>query len=206
MTIVVTSAPDPTKPAISLTLLKAHLNILETDYDTVLPLYTASAVAEFEAITGRALINQTVRQTFDQFPCEDYFLLEKSPVVSDIAIQYYDEEEELQTLATSVYSVNRDQVCPRVQLKEGQVWPTIHGSRLSCVQITYQVGYGADDTFVPAPIKHILALIIGDSFVNREDSVVMPGIGSIVINWGARDMMKKYKANYYQHRSQNRTN
>lgn len=207
MTIEVISPPDPTKPPILASLLKTHLNILssETEYDTALDLYMSSAVLEFTAITGTALITQTVKQTFDGFPsCEDYFLLERGPYRELVSFTYVDSEGDTQTVDPDSYTILKTGDCPKVCLNHNYSWPSSLNLNFGAVQITYKVGFGADETSVPKDIKHILAMLVGDSFVNRENETVMPGIGAIIVTNSSYRLMKKHKINYYEVKGQKR--
>lgn len=208
MTIVVTSPPDyATNKPIALNLLKQHLSMLstETDWDDILNMYMVAAVAEFETRTKRALLTQTVKQVFDCFPCERYFLLERAPYIGSISIQYYNELDVLTTLPTTVYRVVPYATAPIIELKTDQEWATdIHPDRYDAVEVSYQCGYGTNDSSVPVDIKRLLSSMIGDMFVNREDTVVQPGIGSAVVSRNSLDAMMKHYTGYYEHKSQGR--
>lgn len=205
MTVRVISAPAA--QAIATSLVKEHLRILGTDDDAALALYIPSAIEQFEAITGRCLIKQTITQEFDSFPDVDYFLLERgTPLIQLLHIKYYDTDNVLQTFAADNYLIASSTLPPTVCLNTNKWWPTdIHPTRLGSVQVTYEAGYGTADSSVPMDIKHALSLLVGDFFNNREDSVVMPGINaSVKVHWPSYRFMQKYKVNFYQHASQSR--
>lgn len=208
MTVFVTSAADlEASPPITSSLLKKHISILpsEVDHDDILDLYLPSAVSEFESKTKKAVITQTYKQIFDCFPCENYFLLERSPLVTFTDIQYYDSSDTLKTLASSVYSVEPSPVCPFVQLKTDQTWPSdIHPTRLNCVEVTYSAGFGANALAIPADIRRLLAMIVGDSFLFREDTQIIPGVAQIIVTPSSFNGMQKYYSNYFEHKSQKR--
>jgi len=206
MSISIITPPDVTKPPITIELLKSHLSILqdEIDFDEILQMYLGSAVDEFTAVTKRCIINTTVRQTFDDFPCEDYFRLERAPLVSFTSLQYRDTAGAWQTVDSSIYSYDVLEDYPILQLKEGKTWPSSLSEGFSCVRLQYVAGYGADETTVPYDIKRILCMLIGDSYLHREESVTMPGVGLVVVNASAARAMKKYMLNYYEHASQKR--
>lgn len=192
----------PAVNAISLSLVKEHLRILGADDDTALEgLYIPSAIANFEAITGRALITQTVEETFDQFPaCSSYFLLERgSPLQSVTHVKYWASDDTLKTFDAASYFVSTSTLPGTICLKTGYSWPSdIHPTRLGAVVVTYVVGYGASDSNVPADIKQALSLLIGDLYRNREDSVVSSGVSRVDVNWPSVRLAKKYRTFYYQ--------
>lgn len=207
MTIAIVTPPDATKPPILAGLLKQHLSILpaETDFDQILEMYLDGAVDEFTSRTGKAIISQVVRQSFDCFPCEDYFLLERSPVIAFTKIEYRNSSGAWVELPSTVYQVDGDNISPIVQLKDQQVWPVdIHCSMLNSVRCTYTVGFGTDETDVPMGVKRILSMLCGDSHLHREDTVVIPGATQIVVTLSSYASMRRYFSNYFEHRSQKR--
>lgn len=207
MSIIIVTPSSPSVMPISSSLLKAHLNILdtETDYDQVLGMYLPAAMAEFTAYTGRALLQQTVRQSFDRFPCENYFLLERCPLISFTKLEYFDNTDTLITVDPSLYTVSEDEIAPILQLKYGKSWNYSYSyNRLNAVRATYVVGYGTDASSIPMDIKRILCMMVADSFLYRENIMAQPGIGQIVLTHSAYSAMNKYKTNFFEHLSQSR--
>lgn len=199
---------EPAVPAITLALVKEHLRILGSDDDTALSsIYIPSAIANFEALSGRALITQTIEETFDQFPTDStYFLLEKgSPLQSVTHVKYWAKDETLKTFDAANYFVVANTLPASINLKAGVSWPTdIHESRLGSVVVTYVAGYGAADTNVPADIRQALSLLIGDLYRNREDSQTFSGVSKVDSTWPSVRLIKKYRTFYYQLASQSR--
>lgn len=207
MTINVVTPPDANEPAITIETLKTHLSMLptDTDFDTLIKMYLGSAVEEFTSRTKMAIISQGVRQTFDCFPDDErYFRLERAPLVSLQTIQYRNNLSEWATLPGSVYSYDLEEPYPIIQLKDNQTWPSdIHSSMLNCVRVNYEVGYPSQKE-VPDDIKRILCMLIGDSYLYREDTVALPGVTAVVVTSSSYNAMNKFKINYYEHRSQSR--
>jgi uncharacterized phiE125 gp8 family phage protein len=192
----------PALPAIPLQLLKEHLRIIGNDDDETLKLYLDAATQGFEAYANQSLILQTVQQSFDSFPVENFFLLERSPLHTFTAIQYYDVDGTIQTLNPSIYSVNNDTTPPAISLKKGASWPSVDENRLGAVICTYVAGYGVDAASVPSDIKQGLCLIVGDLFQGREDTIAQPGIVIARSFWGSNRFFHKFKSYYYSHASQ----
>lgn len=205
MSISIITPPDPEKPAITTALLKSHLSILadETDYDAILEMYLGSAVDEFTSKTKRAVIYQTVRQSFDQFPYETYFRLERAPLVSFTSLQYRNSAGAWVVVDPAIYSVDPLEQEPIVQLSNNRIWPgDISVQGYSNVRVQYVCGYGADETAIPFDIKRILCMIVGDSYLYREDSDARPGAGLVIVNPSSINAMRKYMLNYFEHKSQ----
>lgn len=53
----------------------------------------------------------------------------------------------------------------------GQIWPVML-PQIGSVQVTYEAGYGPDDTEVPAAIKQWIAMNVATIYENRERCVV----------------------------------
>jgi uncharacterized phiE125 gp8 family phage protein len=207
MSISIITPPDPETPPIALNLLKSHLSMLplEVDFDELIKMYLGAAVEEFESRTKRAIISRVVRQTFDCFPCEDFFCLECAPLLSLSSIQYRNDEGNFVTLSADVYSYDIIETNPIIQLKVDQVWPEdIDPYGFNCVRVNYTAGYGADESDVPMDIKRSLSMLVGDSYLNREDSLAIPGVSSVFVSANSYQAMKKFRLNYFEHRSQKR--
>ena len=205
--MTIQKTPVNSNKAIPLALVKEHLRVIGDDEDSTLNLYIDTATEIFEEFAKTSLINKTIVQRFDQFPCEDYFLLEMGrPLVTFTSIQYYNKSNVLTTLDSSKYIVSAHNVPPTISLIPNQSsWVTdLHESRLQAVEVRYTSGFGTTYGDVPSDIKNILLLLIGDLYANKEDTVIMSGIGSLTVSWHATKLMQKYKSYYYEHRSQSR--
>lgn len=199
--IEITTAPA--QRPIELDLVKEHLRILESDDDNLLQHYIDAATDIFESLTKQALINRVVKQTFDKFPRERYFLLETGPAATTItSIKYWDELSVLRTVASSVYELAAG-MPGVVSLKLGQSWPTdLNQDRHKCVEVVYTAGRGTSEADIPADIKQALSSIVGDLYVNREDTVIQPGATILNVGWHSKALMHKYRLNHYEHPSQ----
>ena len=95
--------------------------------------------------------------------------LNKYPI-SAVSVQYYDKNNTLQTLSTSVYDVDITNSPTRIRLGYNQEWPDTR-ERLNAVKITCTVGF-ASAAAVPEDIKAAIKLMIGHLYANRESVVV----------------------------------
>ena len=206
--MIVSRTKSTTELPISLELAKQHLFITETDLDVILEdLFIPSAVNAFEEITKRALITETVVEALDCFPsCENYFHLERGcPLQSVTSVKYYDEDNTLQTFDSSNYIVSASTLPGSITLATNKRWPTdIHKTRLAAVEITYVAGYGLDDENIPIDIKHALCQMLGEFDLNREDTVIQPGVTKVDVDWASSKVIDRYKTFYYRHKSQDR--
>lgn len=205
MSLAIVTPPDENKFAIELDLLKKQIHILpsETDEDDLLKLYIKSATEEFESYTGRAVLKQRLRQSFDKFPCEPCFNLERANNVELVSFEFANNLGVFADVDSDIYVLDSDSLCPRICLNNNQTWPINRAtSQFNAVRLVYDCGYGEDAANVPAGVQHIIAMIAADSYVHREDTEISPGVVSVKVTWTSLNMMNKYKTHYCPFRSQ----
>lgn len=190
----------PAADVVSLAEIKAHCRAEEfTDHDDYLAACVAAATKHIDGRDGwlgRALVDQTWELRFDEF-CEDKIALPLPPVLEVVHIKYYDDDGELQTLATSVYhviGVNGGRP-GYVALKDGQSWPATD-VRPEAVIIRFRCGYVDHDASpvsgsVPEPIKQAIMLFAGTMYANRETMVI--GVSVTPMPWAAEALLAPYR-------------
>lgn len=199
--VITPPASDPITSA----LVKEHLRVIGTDEDLKINNSIKAAALTFEQYTGQALVNQTIKQTIDQFPCgKSFFLLEKGAHATTlVSLQYYNKDNVLTTVPSDVYFLVDASYPASINLNTNKSWPIdIHPTRIAAVEITYTTGYGANETAVPADIKEALSLIIGDMYLHREDTIMMPGVAVVNPTHNSKKIMNQYVVNYWQHREE----
>lgn len=182
--LVVRKITEPTYQPISLAQAKAHLRVDIGDEDALIASLIIAATQYCEKVLARSLCESTYRLTLDRFPCGlvyDYasasingwdIRFPYGSVISVESIKYDDENGSEQTLSSSVYRLEADEIPGRVSLGYNQEWPdTIKHS--GAVRIIYKAGYATGDestqqAAVPAAIKQAILLLIGHWFENRE--------------------------------------
>ena len=209
--MAITVVTPPASNALSVAAVKPHLNIEpdEIEWDAELEdIYIPSAVWNFETFTGRALITQTVKQTFDQFPSEDFFNVERYPAAAIDSIQYYDTDNTLQTFDPSNYIFVSTSTPQKVCLAYGKTWPSdIHPTRLMAVEVNYITGEADTQLglFQAHPeFKAPLCMLVADLYKNREDDEFGPGISKVQPEWTSTRLMLRLRTFFYQHQSQSR--
>lgn len=165
MRLSVTVQP-PVEP-ITLAEIYAHLRLdatgsPPTNPDDALLMSQIQAAREYaEQLTRRAIIEQTLAYKLPYFPTDRIFFLPRrfydetltdylkpyyielpksSPFISLVSVQYYDQNDTLQTLDPSFYQVSNDAEPARIDLVYGQIWPWTY-ERTDAVIITYKAGY-----------------------------------------------------------------
>ena len=158
----------PTLRAISLEQARKQCELDQDDatHDDQLSMLIDTATDQFENDCDICLLTQTQRVYLEDFIDEIY--LPKRPIQSIASIKYYDQSDALQTLSSTVYSLNSPE--RSVELKFNQVWPSVATERWDAVEVTYVCGY-ASASLVPAAARHALLLLVGYYFgQNRGDN------------------------------------
>lgn len=130
---------------VTVTQLKAHLDIRDSDRDTYLTDMIARAKAWVERFTAKNIAVAAVVDTFNEFG--DYLLLSRGPFSTLTSIAYVDENSANQTLAGTF-------------VRDGRIyapttgWPAI--GDYSTITVTYQAGYAT----TPADLDSAMLLLI----------------------------------------------
>ncbi|MGE5467289.1 MAG: head-tail connector protein [Ignavibacteria bacterium] len=118
----------------------------------------ARAVAQFaETETWRAVVASRWEQSLDSFPGPSLvgvpygrtyslpghaILLERSPLIQVVSIQYMDMAGAWQTMAPEDYVVDDSGPVPRITPIFGKIWP-INRPQIGSVKVTFDAGYAA---------------------------------------------------------------
>jgi len=148
---------------------KTHLKVDTDADDTYIDNLISAATESAQIFTNRYFINSTIIQYGDTW--SDIATLFKSPVSSVDEITYYDSDNSLETLATSVYLTDVNHQPARIGLKPNQSFPSL-ADRISAVIVEYTVGYGSSAANVPEGIKEAVLLTVGNLYENRQEVVV----------------------------------
>lgn len=142
---------------------------------------------DFEALTGRALINQTWTWALDAWPRKaadsgDWsgtrdgpismfdapsLTIPKAPLSSITSITTYDTAGTGTLWAASNYQVDTISVPGRVA-PANTVWPTATRA-LNAIVVVFVAGYGASASAVPIDIRHALKAHIARAYERRGD-------------------------------------
>lgn len=163
--------PPAVRP-VTIDEVKRNCRIDHSDEDDLLEMLIDVAVSHLDGYgraLGRALISQTWRHSVDEF-C-DVIRLPLGPMIAITSVQYYDGDDVLQTLASTVYGAFSDEIGPYIELLESQYWPAT-ATRSDAVRITYTAGYGATADKVPAAIRWAILMMIVGLYENRGSVVI----------------------------------
>ena len=177
-----------TVPLLTTAEAKSHLRVDTTADDTLIDNLVKAARESAEVYTNRFFIDTTLTLKGDKWSDIEYLF--KSPVRSISSIKYYDSDNALQTLATSVYLLDNSHQPSRVTLDEGESFPNL-ASRANAIEVVYGVGYGNAASDVPEAIRQAVLLTVGHFYQNREDVVV--GRIASQLPMAAKYLLDQYK-------------
>lgn len=176
-TVVTAATSSPI--SLSQAAKQCELNPDDADHQAQLNLLITEAREQWEHDTDTFAISQTLEITANTF--DNPFPLVGRPVSAITFIKYYDENETLQTVSSSIYGL--DTTRRLVRLNSLQSWPT-HSDRWDAVVVRYVAGYASADA-VPAIAKQAMLLLVAHYFENRdmlmsEAMSAMPAYESLV--------------------------
>lgn len=160
----VVTTPAASEP-VSLADMKEHLKVDVVDDDALITTLIIAARKWIEFYCNRSVPSQTLTAKLDAFPNIDRsFIVPQSPVISVTSIQYIDAQGVLQTLDSSLYTVDIDSVPARIEPSYGNSWPSTR-TQHNAVTIIYPAGQSSVDE----DIVHALKLMVGSLYLAREN-------------------------------------
>lgn len=149
------------------TLPTDQLRLNGTDEQSLVESYIKAARQIAEDRQNRVLISQTWELYMDSFKKTE-ILLDKTPVQSITSVKYYDDENALQTLDSSLYELDNVSEPARLRPVSGESWPSTY-DKYNAVLIEFVAGYGdaADD--VPESTRDAMLMIVANFYENRGD-------------------------------------
>lgn len=164
------AASDPVTTAEA----KTHMRVDTSDDDTYIAGLISAATQYAQDRTNRQFINATFKLRLDGFLASQLWL-PRGPLSSITSIQYLDENDATQTLASSKYKVDTTSMPGRVVRADGESWPSTTANPQSVI-ITYVSGYGSSTSDVPEGIRLAIRMLTAHWYEAREPVIV----GSIV--------------------------
>lgn len=177
--------PPAASQVVTRTEMKAHLRVDHSSEDDLIDFLLAEA-EEAVASDCRVVLLDTVTELYlDNFPYSQAYanrqtlenvlatggvyqeiILKRRPVSAINSIKYYDSDNVLQTLATSVYETDLIGPHPRIRPKVSQNWPATY-SRYNAIVINFNEGY-ANVAAIPKGIKQLIRLKVAGWYENRS--------------------------------------
>lgn len=169
---------QPTAEPLTLDEVKTFLNLTSNDHDAMLDLFIRMAREWAEKTTGRAMLSQTIKQYWDEWPTGIFgetWELGIAPVTSVTSIQYLDSAGATQTWATTNYTADVKSRPARIVPTDAVEYPELDDAP-NAVIVTYVAGVSSVAS-VPATARAAMMQKIAFLYENRED-IKINGVGS----------------------------
>lgn len=170
----------PAEEPVSVDRAKLHLRVDHDVDDELIAAWIVAARELTETHTGRRWVEQGVKFTLADWPCEEggdqvglYGLirLPVQPVASVDTVKCYLPTGTLTTLVVNTdYQTWLDHRPPLIAPAPSKVWPPVQTQRLAAVQIEFTAGYGGAAD-VPEQAKAAILLCLGYWYENRGDGI-----------------------------------
>lgn len=154
---------EPVLEPITTDELKTHLKIDWVDEDTYLGTLIQVAREMCESFTGRSFYTQTHTVTLNEFPSGTLYLY-KGRHQSITSVQYYDTNNDIQTLASSNYYYELNSKPAKLAFTDTA---DVFGDTFKAVIVTMVTGWD-DVANIPQAIKHAILLQAAYLYENRE--------------------------------------
>lgn len=189
----------PSAEPVSSTEALDHLHLTENSEQAEVDLLMAAAREEVEAYSGRRIIRQQVRQTWDCFPWGKALQLAASPLFepnstgSPLVVRYWPEgSTAASVLSSTSYLVSENRDPPLIVLKRDAEFPNTELRSADGVEVDYWVGYSTSSTGAPKWAKAATLLTGAHWFANRE--AVVAGTVATEVPMSARSLMQSHRS------------
>ena len=168
-------ATAPVVTPISVSEFKLFARIDHDDEDAALSLMIEAVTDAAEQYLGRALIEQSITYTLDEWPGREVEL-PYPPLISvtGIFLRGSDGTFPVTPYAASNYFVVTEGIPGSIVLRTGATAPTNADVEAAGYQIRYKAGYGDEATDVPAAIRQALLVWTNNAYENRVVTVEPP--------------------------------
>ncbi|HXJ00567.1 MAG TPA: head-tail connector protein [Micropepsaceae bacterium] len=165
----------PASEPVSLVEAKAHLRVDHDDEDAAIARLITAARESCERITNRAFIAQSWRLWCDAWPdCVPRVIsIPKPPLMSLTSVVAYDRSGAATMLSSDVIIVDSAAVPGRLVLADTAVLP-VDLRQANAIAVSFQAGYGANASDVPAAIRMAILSLIAHLYEARGESAVPP--------------------------------
>lgn len=131
---------DATSEVITLAEIKTFLRIDGNDFDNILTPFIKVSRQIGEKITGREFVEKEFKLYLDTFPNCHGIEVRRSKLKSITSIQYYDDNNTLQTLNANDYYFTDDADYSSIYIKQDKQFPNTY-NRKQAVIITFKCDY-----------------------------------------------------------------
>ena len=153
---------DSGAPLVDLTEAKSFLKVSHSQEDSLILNLIERTINDVEAFTYQSLQTSSYKLLVSNW-MSGCIPIQRGPVSSITLVQYYDEGNNIQTLASTEYFLS--QGCPDYMMRQyNKTWPAIFG-RADAIQITY-----TSSPLVESGIKSKILQAVAYQYENRSDT------------------------------------
>jgi uncharacterized phiE125 gp8 family phage protein len=159
----------PSIEPVSLAEAKAWLRLDTTDEDGLVTALITAARLTVEAASRRLLMNQTWRLVMDYWPIGGIVKVQISPFRAILAARSYDIYGNSTTYDPTGFIVDKASEPGRI-MAANNIAP-VTGRPFAGIELDVQLGYGANASDVPQPLRQAILLLVALWFENRGDGI-----------------------------------
>lgn len=180
-TLLVAPATEP----VSVAEAKAFLRVEHGDDDAVIAALIGAARGQVEALTRRALIQQSWRLALDRWPVDGRLRLRMAPLRAVIAARVFDAEGVASPVNAAGFAIDAAGAIatPRFPLPAP-------GRASAGIELDLQLGYGPAATDVPELLRHAVRSLLAHWYENRglaaigQSVALLPGsVGAMIASF-----------------------
>lgn len=168
---ILTVSTPPADDPVSLADMKAHLRIDHSDDDALISAYLEAVVSMLDGPQGklkRAIMRQTWIQSQRGCNGANVVWLELPPVDAITAVEYYDDDFNLQSATLADFTtIDQNDGFKVVRPVPGKDWPDYTVERADSLRITFTTG-AETVADVPPAIIHAIKLLTAHFYHNAE--------------------------------------
>ncbi len=172
---------------VSVTQAKAHLKVTYNDEDSLIEGYLSAAIKRCEDYRQSQIMSAQYELYARSWPCSSIINLQKSPVSVINSVKYYDEDNNLQTVSSSLYRLQDFRVPARIEFDSAFSMPDLHDREYPVI-VNFQAGYLAASS-VPATLTHAILLELGTYHEIRQNETMGNGLTAIQMKVASKDMI-----------------
>jgi uncharacterized phiE125 gp8 family phage protein len=164
----------PATDILSIAEAKAWLKLEAADDDALVTGLVAASRCAIESYCGRKLVSQRWIWTIDAWPPHGVLRLPLSPLLSLVAVRVSTAADRTVALAPESVMVDASSDPPRLIVADRPA----PGVPVAGIAVEAIVGYGADASAVPDPLRAAARLMLAALYENRgevPDAVSLPG-------------------------------
>jgi len=166
---------------------KEHLKITGNDEDALIESYLKAAIQRCEDYRQSCIMSAQYELYARTWPGSLCMNLQKSPVSAINSVKYYDEDNNLQTVSSSLYRLQDFRVPARLEFDSTFDMPDLHDREYPVI-VNFQAGYlGA--SAVPSTLKHAILLELGTLHEIRQTETMGNGLTVIQMKNASMNMI-----------------